>query len=146
MIKKEQEVEMKPEPNKRKFVDKPGMRKKLRKGKSSMSMDKSASSSRASMDTDGLDDIEQVVDWSVLYDRDKVMIMSKIDGIDVIFNPYNGKVEDKDGKRYLVSRPDVNILATAEDIRRTIRPPELIEIEGMKRVKSERSVYVDPTD
>ena len=48
----------------------------------------------------------------------------------------------------MVSVPDVNILTVAEDLRRSIKPPELIDIGGMKRVtcKSERSVYVDPTD
>ena len=45
-----------------------------------------------------------------------------------------------------MSRPDVNILTVAEDLQRSIKPPELIDIGGMKRVKSERSVYVDPTD
>ena len=40
---------------------------------------------------------------------------------------------------------DINVLRIAEDIRRSIKPPELIDIGGMKRVKSERSVYVDPT-
>ena len=37
-------------------------------------------------------------------------------------------------------------MTVAEDLRRSIKPPELIDIGGMKRVKSERSVYVDPTD
>ena len=36
-------------------------------------------------------------------------------------------------------------MTVAEDLRRSIKPPELIDIGGMKRVKSERSVYVDPT-
>ena len=45
-----------------------------------------------------------------------------------------------------MSRPDVNILTVAEDLRRSIKPPELIDIGGMKRVKSERSVYIDLTD
>ena len=46
----------------------------------------------------------------------------------------------------MVSVPNVNILTIGEDFRRSIKPPELIDIGGMKRVKSERSVYVDPTD
>ena len=46
----------------------------------------------------------------------------------------------------MVSVPYVNILTIGEDFRRSIKPPELIDIGGMKRVKSERSVYVDPTD
>ena len=33
-----------------------------------------------------------------------------------------------------------------EDLRKSIRPPVLVESEGLKRVKSDRSVYVDPTD
>ena len=45
-----------------------------------------------------------------------------------------------------MSVPDINILTVPEDIRRSIKPPELIDIGGMKRVKSERSVYVDPMD
>ena len=45
-----------------------------------------------------------------------------------------------------MSVPYVNILTIGEDFRRSIKPPELIDIGGMKRVKSERSVYVDPTD
>ena len=74
------------------------------------------------------------------------MIMSTIDGIDVVFNPYNGKIEDRDGKRHLVSGPAVSVLELAEEIRKSIRPPELVDIDGLKRVKSEKSVYVDPTD
>ena len=46
----------------------------------------------------------------------------------------------------MVSRPDVSILKVVEDLRRSIKPPELIDIGGMKRVKSERSVYVNLTD
>ena len=80
-------------------------------------------------------------------DKDhKVMITAVLDGLEVYLNPYSGKVEDAAGKRHLVSVPNVNILTIAEDLRRTIKPPELIDIGGMKRVKSERSVYVDPTD
>ena len=73
------------------------------------------------------------------------MIMSTIDGIDVVFNPYNGKVE-RDGKRHLVSRPAESVLELAEEIRKSIKPPELVDIDGLKRVKAEKSVYVDPTD
>ena len=62
------------------------------------------------------------------------------------FNPYSSKVEDVAGKRDLVCVPDVNILTAAEDLRRSIKPPELIDVGGMKRVKSKRSVYVDPMD
>ena len=69
-----------------------------------------------------------------------------LDGLELYFNPYSGKVEDDAGKRHLVSVPSVDILTVAEDLRRSIKPPELIDIGGMKRVKSERSVYVDPTD
>ena len=111
-------------------------------------MDKSASASRASMDTVsiGLDDIERVVDWKVLYDKERVMIVSTVDGVDGIFNPYNGKVEDREGRRYLVSKPTASVMTAAEEIRKSIRPLVLIEVDGLKRVKSEKSVYVDPTD
>ena len=74
------------------------------------------------------------------------MIVSTVDGIDVTFNPCNGKVEDRDGRRYLVSKPAVSVITLAEEIRKSIRPPELVDIDGLKRVKSEKSVYVDPTD
>ena len=50
------------------------------------------------------------------------------------------------GRRHLVSRPGVNVLSVAEDLRRSIKPPELVEAAGLKRVKADRSVYVDPTD
>ena len=68
--------------------------------------------SKASMDTVsvGLDDIERVLEWSVRYERDKVMIHAVLDGLELYFNPYSGKVEDASGRRHLVSRPDVNIL------------------------------------
>ena len=94
----------------------------------------------------GLDEIERVVDWRVMYDKDRVMIVATIDDIDVVFNPYTGKTEDKDGRRHLVSRPTASMLETAEEIRKSIKPPELVNIDGLNRVKSEKSVYVDPTD
>ena len=133
---------------KRKLVEAPSMRKKFRREESRMKLNKSASASKASMDTVsvGLDDIERVLEWSVRYERDKVMITAVLDGLELYFNPYSEKVEDASGRRHLVSRPDVSILTAAEDLRRSIKPPELINIGGMKRVKSERSVYVDPTD
>ena len=49
-----------------------------------MGMNKSASASKASMDSDtvsvGLDDIERVLDWSVRYEKEKVMITAMLDG------------------------------------------------------------------
>ena len=134
--------------NKRKLVERPSMRKRFRRDGYKARMNKSASNSKASMDTVsvGLDDIEWVLDWSVRYEKDKVMITVVLDGLELYFNLYSGKVEDAAGNRHLVSRPDVNILMVAEDLRRSIKPPELIDVGGMKRVKSERSVYVDPTD
>ena len=112
------------------------------------SMNKSASVSKASMDTVSvsMDDIEQVLDWSVRYEKDKVMITTVLDGMELYFNPCMGRVEDGTGKRHLVSVPDISLLTIAEDIRRSIRPPELVDTEGLKRVKSDCSVYVDPTD
>ena len=123
------------------------MRKRFRREDSTVRMNKSASASKASMDTVSvsLDDIERVLDWSVRYEKDKVMITAVLDGLELYFNPYSGKIEDAAGYRHLVSRPDVNILTVVEDLRRSIKPPELIDIGVMKRVKSERSVYVDPT-
>ena len=133
---------------KRKLVGAPSMRKKFRREGSKINLNKSASASKASMNTVsvGLDDIERVLDWSVRYEKDKLMISAVLDGLELYFNPYSGKVEDAAGKRHLLSVPDVNILTIAEDLRRSIKPPELIDIGGMKRVKSEQSVYVDPTD
>ena len=46
----------------------------------------------------------------------------------------------------MVCVPDVSILTLAEDIRRSIKPPELVETAGLKRVKTDRGVYVDPID
>ena len=46
----------------------------------------------------------------------------------------------------MVCVPDVSIMTVAEGLRRSIKPPALVEAEGLKRVKSDRSVYVDPTD
>ena len=94
----------------------------------------------------GLDDIERVLDWSVRYEKDKVMIASVLDGMEVYFNPCLGKVEDSAGRKYLVSMPDVSILTIAEDIRRSIKPPELVDSSGLKRVKTNRDMYVDPID
>ena len=74
------------------------------------------------------------------------MITTVLDGVELYFNPCTGRVEDVTGKRHLVSVPNLNTLTVAEDIRRLIRPPELVDTEGLKRVKSDRSVYVDPTD
>ena len=97
--------------NKRKLVERPRMRKRFRREEYKASMDKSASTSKASVDTVsvGLDDIEQVLDWSVRYEKDKVMIASVLDGMEVYFNPCSGKVEDSNGRKYLVSVPDVSI-------------------------------------
>ena len=124
------------------------MRKRFRRGGLKPDMDKSARTSKASMDTVSvdLDDIERVLDWSVRYEKDRVMITTTLDGLELHFNPYSGKVEDVNGRRNLVCVPDVSILSVAEDLRRSIRPPELVETEGLKWVKSDRNVYVDPTD
>ena len=119
--------------SKRKLVEKPSMRKRFRREGSRMNMNKSASTSKASMDTVsvGLDEIVRVLDWSVRYEKDKVMIMTVLDGLELYFNPYLGKVLDAAGKRHLVSMPDINILKVAEDLRRSIKPPELVETEGL---------------
>ena len=134
--------------NKRKLVEQPSMRKKFRKGKRRMGLDESVSASKASMDTvsESLDDIERVLDWSVKYEKDRVMITAMLNGVELYFNPCSGKVEDVAGRRHLVCVPDVSIMSVAENLRRSIKPPALVETEGLKRVKSDRSVYVDPTD
>ena len=134
--------------NKRKLVEQPSVRKRFRKGHRNMGLSESVSASKASVDTvsESLDDIERVLDWSVRYEKDRVMITAVMNGVEVYFNPCSGKVEDGTGKRHLVCVPDVSILCVAEDLRRSIRPPALVESEGLKRVKSDRSVYVDPTD
>ena len=63
------------------------MRKRFRKEDSKVSLNKSASACKASRDTVsvGLDDIERVLDWSVRYEKDKVMIASVLDGMEVYF-------------------------------------------------------------
>ena len=88
------------------------MRKRFCREDSKASLNKLASASKASMDTVsvGLDDIEQVLDWSVRYEKDKVMIASVLDGMEVCFNPCSGKVEDSTGRRCLVSVPDITIV------------------------------------
>ena len=52
---------------KRKLVERPSMRQRFRREGYKESMNKSASTNKASMDTVsvGLDDIERVLDWSV---------------------------------------------------------------------------------
>ena len=134
--------------NKRKQVDQPSMRKKFRRGKRRMGLDDSVSVSKASMDTvsENLDDIERILDWSVKYEKDRVMITAMMNGVELYFNPCSGRVEDVTGRRHLVCVPDVSIMTVAEGLRRSIKPPALVEAEGLKRVKSDRSVYVDPTD
>ena len=134
--------------SKRKLAEKPSMRKRFRRDDSRLGLEKSASVSKASMDTVsvGLDGIGRVIDWSIRYEKDRVMITSVLNGVEVYFNPWLGRVEDVTGKRHLVSMPDISILTVAEDIRRLIRPPELVETEGLRRVRTDRSVYVDPTD
>ena len=105
--------------NKRKLVERPRMRKRFHREDYKTSMNKSASTSKASMDivSVGLDDIERVLDWSVRYEKDKVMITTVLDGLELYFNPCTGRVEDGAGKRHLVSVPDINILTIAEDLR-----------------------------
>ena len=90
--------------NKRKLVEKPSMRKRLRKRDMKAGMDKPACASKASMDTVSvnLDDIERVLDWSVRYEKDRVMITTVLDGLELYFNPCSGKVEDVTGRRHLV--------------------------------------------
>ena len=101
--------------SKQKFSEQPRMRKQFCREESKMSLNKSASVSKASMDTVsvGLDDIERVLDWSVRYEKDKVMIASVLDGMEVYFNPCSGIVEDSIGRRYLVSVSDISILTVA---------------------------------
>ena len=124
------------------------MRKRFRRGNRRMGLDESVSASKASMDTvsESLDDIERVLDWSVKYEKDRVLITTVLNGLELYFNPCSGKVEDVTGRRHLVCVPDINIMSVAEDLRRSIKPPELVEAEGLKRLKSDRNVYVDPTD
>ena len=97
-----------------------------------MGLDESVSASKASMDTvsESLDDIERVLDWSVKYEKDRVLITTVLNGLELYFNPCSGKVEDVTGRRHLVCVPDINILSVAEDLRRSIKPPELVEAEG----------------
>ena len=68
--------------NKRKLDERLRIRKRFRREDSKASLDKSAFASKANMDTVcvGLDDIERVLDWSVRYEKDKVMIASVLDG------------------------------------------------------------------
>ena len=98
-----------------------------------MGLDESVSASKASVDTvsENLDDIERVLNWTVRYEKDRVMITAVLNGVELHFNPYSGKVEDVTGKRHLVCVPDVSILSVAEDLRKSIRPPALVESEGL---------------
>ena len=67
------------------------------------------------------------------------MITTMLNGVELYFNPCSGKVEDVTGRRHLVCVPDVSIMSVAEDLRRSIKPPVLVESEGLKRVKSGNS-------
>ena len=40
----------------------------------------------------------------------------------------------------------MSILAVGEDLHRSIKLPELADTAGLKRVKADRNVYVDPMD
>ena len=44
-----------------------------------------------------LDGIERVLEWIVRYAKDRVMITSVLDGVEVTFNPCTGKIEDSTG-------------------------------------------------
>ena len=79
--------------NKRKLVAQPSMRKRFRKGKRRMGLDESVSASKASMDTvsESLDDIERVLDWSVKYEKDRVMITAMLNGVELILIRVPGK-------------------------------------------------------
>ena len=74
--------------NKRKLVEPPSMRKRFRRGNPRLGLDKSVSVSKASMDTvsENLDDIERVLDWSVRYEKDRVMITAVLDGLELYFS------------------------------------------------------------
>ena len=87
--------------NKRKLDERQSMRKRFRRGDRKMKMDKSASASKASMDTVSvsLDDIERVLDWSVRYEKDRVMITTVLHGLELYFNPCSGRVEDVTGRQ-----------------------------------------------
>ena len=65
-----------------------------------MKLDESVSASKASMDTvsENLDDIERVLDWSVRYEKDRVMITTVLNGVELYFNPCSRKVEDVMGR------------------------------------------------
>ena len=69
-----------------------------------------------------------------------------LDSLELHLNPCSGKVEEVNGMRHLVCVPDISILSVAEDLRRSIRLPELVETEGLKRVKFDCNVYVDLTN
>ena len=44
-----------------------------------------------------LDDIERVLDWSVRYEKDRVMITTVLDGLELCFNLCSGRVEGVTG-------------------------------------------------
>ena len=67
------------------------------------------------------DDIERVLDWSVRYEKDRVMITTVLNSLELYFNPCSGTVEDVTERRHLVCVPDINILSVAEDLQRSIR-------------------------
>ena len=46
-----------------------------------------------------LDDIERVLDWSVRYEKDRVMITTVLHGLELYFNPCSGRVEDVTGRQ-----------------------------------------------
>ena len=75
-----------------------------------MGLDESVSASKASMDTvsENVEDIERVLDWSVKYEKDRVMITAVLNGVELYFNPCSWKVEDVTGRRHLVRVPDIS--------------------------------------
>ena len=93
--------------NKRKRVEQPSTQKRFRRKRGRMELDESVNASKASMDTvsENLDDIERVLDWSVRYEKDRVMITSMLNGVELYFNPCSGRVEDAMGRRHLVCVP-----------------------------------------
>jgi len=93
-----------------------------------------------------LDDIRRPCLWAVALQNDRVQILTESEGVNVYYNPILKACKDESGRRIELEPPPGEILAAAENLRKTIRAPKMVTENGLLIVQKSPNVYYDQTD